>query len=705
MSRAALTVLILLTLFNASGLVAAENTKIALLIGVDEYEKRGYSNLRYAENDVTQLAAELKKHGFQVTVLVGSGKGESRADKGNIQRFIQASFLPKISTLNKRDMVLVAFAGHGRHQLVAGSEDHFFCPVDAHDGDYKTWVSISEVISEIESHSAAESNLLLVDACRDNPSRGVDGKGFRLKKDAVAVFFSASYNELAYEPDSLKHGLFTHYVLQGLKGGAKNFESNVTWDSLVDYVKTNVTRQSRLLKDRGEIAGIQRPNLVGNLRGESPVLVEQLKVREPTLTNSIGMKLRLIPAGGFTMGSRESVDEIVDRFPIEHLYRDNFKAEHPLHPVTISKPFYMGQYEVTIGEFREFVKATAHRTNAEKGLKADNPLPVNSTNGTWKDSKHAGVTDNHPVTHVSWQDAQAFCRWLGEKENRVVRLPTQAEWEYACRARTTGRYWNSDNPEDLARVGNVPNRGLVPVVEKYDPAGSDDARVFQSFKSITLLTSGSGWGWEADYTNSVVDEVKIVNKTSNTHHFRAGSRTVRVPGKTTRSIRPLLEPRRIPFFIEYFTGSSATGWTIAQILPGSVVEFTFKDKKWKSLLAYQLTDERDGRYMTIQNGASRGDLYVKIDGEKVKLGPGEKRRVRGESMRKSSFIESKDGFKGLAPVGQFTPNPFGLYDVHGNVWEWCEDGFDGLDYSKRIALDPRGPAKSERYAIRGGCYL
>ena len=107
----------------------------------------------------------------------------------------------------------------------------------------------------------------------------------------------------------------------------------------------------------------------------------------------------------------------------------------------ITRPFYLGVYEVTVGQFRQFVEATDYRTEAERdgeggwgwtGKKWDGRKPE----FTWR---NIGIPqpDAYPVVNVSWNDAVAFCQWLSGKEGRTYRLPTEAEWEYACRAGTT----------------------------------------------------------------------------------------------------------------------------------------------------------------------------------------------------------------------------------------------------------------------------
>ena len=183
------------------------------------------------------------------------------------------------------------------------------------------------------------------------------------------------------------------------------------------------------------------------------------------IANSIGMELTLIPAGEFMMGSREPAEDTAAFFNKtcggDVLKPDLFEDEHPRHRVRITRPFYLGTYHVTLGQFRRFVDAAHYRTDADKakepGAVGWNPAEKEfrySRNYSWR---NAGFpqTDEHPVVNVSWNDATAFCQWLSRKEDKTYRLPTEAEWEYACRAGTDTRYYSGDDPETLAKVGNV----------------------------------------------------------------------------------------------------------------------------------------------------------------------------------------------------------------------------------------------------------
>ena len=235
------------------------------------------------------------------------------------------------------------------------------------------------------------------------------------------------------------------------------------------------------------------------------------------IKNSLGMRLVYIPPGKFLMGSSES-----------EVSRDKQEVQHE---VELTKEFYLGVHEVTVGQFKQFVRETKYQTDAERdgkggyGPDAAGKFDKMNPKFTWK-SPGFEQTDDHPVVIVTWNDARAFCRWLSEKEKKAYRLPTEAEWEYACRAGTSTAYWHGNDPEELAQAGNAADA-------------------------------------------------------------------------TARAKFP--------------------GWTIG--------------------------------------------------------------------------IKGKDGHAFTAPVGQFRKNPFGLFDMHGNVWEWCEDWYDSKGYGPEAQKDPTGPAE------------
>jgi formylglycine-generating enzyme required for sulfatase activity len=133
--------------------------------------------------------------------------------------------------------------------------------------------------------------------------------------------------------------------------------------------------------------------------------------------------------------------------------------------VRITKRFYLGAYETTRGQFAEFVEAENYRTEAERSGNggygydaATNELAV-SPKYTWRNTGYL-QTDDHPASNVSWDDAREFCRWLSRKENKTYRLPTEAEWEYACRAGTTTRFYTGETPAGLTAIGNVADRSF-----------------------------------------------------------------------------------------------------------------------------------------------------------------------------------------------------------------------------------------------------
>jgi formylglycine-generating enzyme required for sulfatase activity len=251
------------------------------------------------------------------------------------------------------------------------------------------------------------------------------------------------------------------------------------------------------------------------------------KKSDAIVTNSIGMQLAAIPAGDFLMGSPDS-----DKDALEH--------EKPQRKVRITRAFYLGTTTVTVGQFKAFVKESGYKTDAERGkatawkyITAAGKIEEGKAEHNWQNTG-LPLGDDFPVLNVTYADAVAFCKWLSAKEGKVYRLPTEAEWEYACRAGTTTRWWSGDDEDGLETSAHL---------AFYSP------------------------------------------------------------------------------------------------------------KK-----------------------------YGQSEGPKSRL----------------------DSYLFMAPVAKYKPNPWGLYDMHGNVWQWCSDWYGPETYKNSPADDPTGPKTGETRVVRGG---
>jgi formylglycine-generating enzyme required for sulfatase activity len=170
---------------------------------------------------------------------------------------------------------------------------------------------------------------------------------------------------------------------------------------------------------------------------DTAVRVGGLPSKEQPLdfTDSLGIKFKRIEAGEFMMGS-----------PVYEGERCDNEVQHK---VKISKPFYMGVYEVTRGQFRKFVNETGYKTDAEKEGKSFGYKDGKYDKYEGMSWRNSGFeqTDEHPVISVSWNDCKAFVDWLNDNRRQVTlpagykfALPTEAQWEYACRAGTQTAY-------------------------------------------------------------------------------------------------------------------------------------------------------------------------------------------------------------------------------------------------------------------------
>ena len=178
--------------------------------------------------------------------------------------------------------------------------------------------------------------------------------------------------------------------------------------------------------------------------------MQHVKIQGQTYTNSIGMQFVRIEPGTFTMGSERA--NLADELTSGKTYlRDGDWDEQPVHQVTLSTPFYIGSFQVTNVQYEKFAPAHSE-LRGKLGFSQE---------------------DDEAVVFVSWHDATRFCDWLSEQEGLPYRLPTEAEWEYVCRAGTTTHFHTGDTllPEFHKNIGEswYPDAGRSRGTEEIMP--------------------------------------------------------------------------------------------------------------------------------------------------------------------------------------------------------------------------------------------
>lgn len=252
-------------------------------------------------------------------------------------------------------------------------------------------------------------------------------------------------------------------------------------------------------------------------------------------------------------------------FPMGDIFENGSSDELPVHEVCLDD-FYIGKYEVTVGDFRKFVDATSYVTDAEKYGKG---WALNSTGDNWEELKginwrNPGFAQDvrHPVVMVSWKDAMEYIEWLSNKAGKKYRLPTEAEWEFAARdggkliEYAWGNIWPNANIAGDELQRHFPERRW-PVWEDYEdgyvftaPAGS-----FAPNSLGLYDMSGNVWEWCADrYSANYYDNSPHKNPkgTENaTHRVRRGGSWFSVPLSVRTSIRDSGTPDERDFYLGF----------------------------------------------------------------------------------------------------------------------------------------------------------
>jgi formylglycine-generating enzyme required for sulfatase activity len=431
-----------------SGAPAAyADKRVALVIGNAQYVHEG--RLDNPGNDARAVGAALKRIRFDDVEVVLD------ADLIAMQRAL-AGFARKA---DGADVALIYYSGHG----VEVDGKNYLIPVsasltDAGDADFEA-VALDQAL--LAADRARKVKIVVLDACRDNP--------FRVRMVRAAKQGSRSVGRGLAVPGVAATGMLVAYAARAgsvADDGPKGANSPFTAAFLRFVESPRVDVRIMLGRVRDEVVratGRQEPFTYGSLGGEEVFLnaagvpsadpgpqsaeakarerlalqrqeelrkAEEAARREPALSVRPGSgesfrdceacpEMVVVPAGSFTMGS--SPQEIAalkkEYTDTEHLP----DREGPQHRVSIARPFAVGKFEVTFGEWDACM--------AERGCT------------TSPDDRGWGRNAKRPVINVSWDDiTEEYLPWLNRKTGKTYRLLTEAEWEYAARAGTTTRY-------------------------------------------------------------------------------------------------------------------------------------------------------------------------------------------------------------------------------------------------------------------------
>jgi formylglycine-generating enzyme required for sulfatase activity len=400
------------------------------LVGVRDYSQTGeLTDLKFAEDDVHTLADLFSKAGVpsdNIVIMTQRAAAASKSRFNPRSDLIMKELRLVLEELGPEDSIIVGFSGHGLQ--FKDDPTNYFCPMDANpDPEHKdTLVSLPEVYRML-TKSKAVTKLLLVDACRNDPLSATARAARRIEIEpaysrppdvfdgGTVAIFSCSESQRAFEHPDLKSGVFFHFINRAFSG-----EADTDNDQVIDLLELelftikNVQKWSRVNMGKSQI-----PERTGRTKGGMELFYLDRRSKTETLknfTNSLGANMILIPAGVFTMGSPAS--------------DSNADSDEKPHRVTISRPYYLGETEVTQGQWKAVMKSEP-----------------------WKGRDYVREGDNYPATYISWEDATEFCRRLSAKEGREYRLPTEAEWEYACRAGSNALYSFGGEPTNLSQYG------------------------------------------------------------------------------------------------------------------------------------------------------------------------------------------------------------------------------------------------------------
>jgi len=495
---------------------------------------------------------------------------------------------------------------------------------------------------------------------------------------------------------------------------------------------------------KGKQVGLEKSKQEEEAKGKQ-VGLEKLKQQEEAMFAAIEKEMVLISAGKFMMGSPAS--------------EKGRSVDETQHEVTITKPYYMGKYEVTQEQW--------------EAVMGNNPSRIKGT--------------KLPVTDVSWEDCQEFIKKLNAKKEGGYRLPTEAEWEYACRAGTTTAYSFGEEiaPKDANYASSMLGKPVVvgsyksnafglydmhgnvrewcedwfgpyPTGSVTDPKGpatgerwalrgggfvNDETYERSSDRNYYNPPDkrGAVVGFRLAMTADVKAAVAPVIPNPKPEEIMPGARVLVAPfdeakakevqKSLAKSLQKEVEEEvdlgkgiKLDLVLipagKFLMGDPGKDHQVTLTKPYYMGKYEVTQEQWEGVMGDNPSVIKGAKLPVTK--VSRLDCQEFIKKLNAKMDGGYRLPTESEweygcragtttaysygdeiTPKDANYDDSKIG-KSLA-VGSYKPNAFNLYDMHGNVWEWCEDWYG--DYPVGEVTDLRGPATGKYRVIRGGSFV
>lgn len=528
-------VLALAALAGSALAAAPAERRVALVIGNGGY--RHVNPLDNAGNDARAMEQVLRTVGFETILKLD-------ASRRDLYQVIDV-FAGKLSA---GAVGLFYYAGHG----VQANDTNYLVPVDARveaESDIEAdGVDVQRVLKAMEA-ARAGLNIIILDACRDNPFPKARGFGRGLRSiDAPSgsfIAYAAAPGQTAQDGDAGGNGIYTGELVKVLEAPGLKIEdvfkkvgggvSERTGGRQVPWTNSSLQGDFYFVApaDKAQLTAAVSPAASGGQpiaydpraadlafwsavkdahdpdpfkayleqypQGQFSKLA-QLKLRElapkpaapPTAPVQPGRSFRdcaQCPEMVMLPAGHFMMGTDVAEAERERLPAQFAASERPRHPVRVSQPFALGKSHVTRGEYARFAQATGRGALGScrvwTGAKFE-PHPGRS----WRDPGFL-QSDRDPAVCVSWDDAKAYAAWLAKLTGKAYRLPTEAEWEYAARAGTTApRWWGETAPNGYA---NCRGCGGVWDNQRTSPAASFPPNPFGLYDML-----GNAWQWVED---------------------------------------------------------------------------------------------------------------------------------------------------------------------------------------------------------------